>query len=91
MGMQNDNLKNAWDLYQLALTDDENMPNPTEWINNRVYYVKIWLNWNAYLIVNQDELGDNTVKRALGNVWANYQRYMYDHFFIGSVDDTQFR
>ena len=89
MGMQGDNLKRAWELHQRALTDDNDAPNPEEWIKNRAYYVKVWLNWIAFVVVDQDKLGDETVKRALGNVWANYQRYMYDHFSIGSVDEIK--
>ena len=73
-------LNKALVLYKVALDNQQQIPTPNEWINNRKEHINVWSNYQAHIWTHKKELGANITFYALNNSWAVYMKYMCEHF-----------
>ena len=80
MSLQINELNKAMILYKVALDNQQKIPTPEEWINNRVSNINAWANYQAHIWTHKEHLGKNITFYALNTSWSIYMKYMCEHF-----------
>ena len=80
MSLQITELNKAMILYKVALDNQQKIPTPEEWINNRMSNINVWSNYQAHIWTHKKHLGEHVTFYALNNSWSKYMKYMCEHF-----------
>ena len=80
MSLQITELNKAMVLYKVALDNQQQIPTPNEWINNRTMHINVLSNYQAHIWTHKKYLGENITFYALNNSWSIYMKYMCEHF-----------